>query len=250
MSKHETNLGPKISNENLLEIQYQIGRAFRFMPDTTAKGILKNKKEFQKLLQKISKDLSIPFVSENAIRQIPLLEDYFKKVFGLDIPGIAELNFPEHDVFKTLMVVSPKHDEDQIIEAITGYNKVNLFRYKNPIAKNINRDEEQVRPKAFYSFAHIGGDEPDQNHLGKSYDDAMAIKMIFANPKEYLLMTGFHNFTKMHFMDKKGWTRTSSLWSSGGLVYGDWGDDRSELRLGYGNRADRGADDGPRELVL
>ena len=183
-------------------------------------------------------------------RQADLLEQYFAEVLGytLDLSGVV---FPKKEGFATYMAVPVDLDEDQIFSRITTYFKVGQYAYQSPIADNINRKIEQKRPQGLYVFAHVGGDEPDAKHLGKSYDDAMAVNMTFMNPKEYLLATGFHCWVnKGHFMDVKGYTRTSSLWSDGRLVDGYWYPDVSDFCLRGGSRDSRNSDDGPRELFL
>ena len=178
------------------------------------------------------------------------LEQYFAEVLGytLDLSGVV---FPEKDGFVTYVAVPSDLDEDQIFSRITTHFKVGQYAYQSPVASNINREVKQKRPQGLYVFAHAGGDEPDAKHLGKSYDDAMAVNMTFMNPKEYLLATGFHRFmNKDHFMDVKGWTRTSSLWSAGYLVDGYWDPSDGELDLCNGYRAHRGSGSGPRELFL
>ncbi len=178
-----------------------------------------------------------------------LLAKFFQELFGMKI-DLGKIHFPTREGFNAFMAVPPKLSEDQIMDAYRGKWGINLYKWMDPAAKKIDRSTEQERPKGLYVFAHRGGDEPDQEHLGKSYDDAMAAKMLFLNPKEYLLVTGFHRFTKDYFMDRKGWTRTSSLWSGGSLMGGYWGGGTSELGLDCGARDSRGSDYGPRELVF
>ncbi len=178
-----------------------------------------------------------------------LIEQYFCEVLGytLDLSGVV---FPEKQGFATYMAVPQDLDEDQIFTHITTYFKVGQYAYQSPVASNINREVEQKRPQGLYVFAHAGGDEPDAKHLGKSYDDGMVENMTFMNPKEYLLATGFHRWLKDHFMDVKGWTRTSSLWSVGRLVNGSFRPSNGELCLDDRHRDFRNPDGGPRELVL
>ena len=178
-----------------------------------------------------------------------LIEQYFREVLGytLDLTGVV---FPEKAGFPVYMAVPTDFDEDQIFSRIVAHFKVRQYAYQSQVASNINRNVEQKRPQGLYVFAHAGGGEPDAKHLGKSYDDAMQIGMTFMNPKEYLLATGFHRWLKGHFMDVKGWTRTSSLWSAGGLVRGDWVPSDGWLCLDVGFRGNRNMGNGPRELVL
>lgn len=253
MSTSQKQPAKLASIEQVLDMQYQISLGLRKMPEAKASYLLKDKNAMQKFVQNLYKELEIPTQSEQALIAIPLLIEYYTKVYGIDISEIAEMEFPEHTSFQTFMAVSPQMDEDRIMLSLREYFKMNIYRYKEPIAANINRDEEakiQKRPSGLYVFAHGGGDEPDADHRNKSYNDAVAAKMTFANAKEYLLMTGFHKFTKGYFMDKKGWTRTSSLWLVGHLVCGSWRDVSSLLYMSRGLRDVRDADYGPRELFL
>lgn len=196
-------------------------------------------------------------VTRDMVGWMKHLKNYYKDVFGSKIT-LAENMFPQNPNFLTYMAVHPDLNEDEIMEAIQKFfNKakdtVNLYKYLDPVAKNINRNKEQKiqkRPSGLYIFAHRGGDEPDTEHRDKSYNDAVAGGLTFANAKEYLLMTGFHKYIKGYFMDKKGWTRTSSLWLDGDLVYGGWSEGGSELELYYGSVDYGGSDSGPRELFL
>lgn len=178
-----------------------------------------------------------------------LLEKYFQEVYGYTI-SLAGIQFPEKGEFSAYMAVPPGLDEDTIMKRLTAHFEVNPFSWRSPIVDNINRELEQKRPQGLYVFAHRGGDEPDDIHRNKSYDDAMAQNLIFLNPKEYLLVSGFHRYVSGHFMDRKGWTRTSSLWSGGFLVNGRWLDADAKLCLYDGYRDGRYSDDGPREAVF
>jgi hypothetical protein len=177
-----------------------------------------------------------------------LLEKYFQDVYGyrLDLTGVT---FPEKEGFTAYMAVSPDLDEDTIKKCLTRYFKVNPYA-RGPVA-DINNELGQKRPPDLYTFAHRGGDEPDDIHRNKSYDDATAEEgLVFLNPKEYLLANGFHRYVSGYFMDRKGWTRTSSLWPGGRLVYDRWDIAYALLYLDDGYRACRDSAGGPREAVL
>ncbi|MCP4355785.1 MAG: hypothetical protein GY793_09190, partial [Proteobacteria bacterium] len=140
------------------------------------------------------------------------LQKYFLEIFNLKI-NLSKTMFQQKDGFNTFMAVPhlAKLNEDKIMAAFVKKWGINTYKYLSSVAKNINRDEEhknQPRPKGLYVFAHRGGDEPDKEHLGESYDDAISAGYSFANAREYLLITGFHKFIKSKFMDKKAWTRT------------------------------------------
>lgn len=251
MEEHEKNL-ELISHENLLAIQSQLGRAFKYMSNARAEELLRDKKNLWKLVKRISRDIEIPLVNGMVFAQIPILIRFFKEVLDLDRPEIAELNFPEHDTFRTFMPIGIATNHDEIIQAYVAKWKINIWSYKKPIASNIDYSAfsfVQRRPWGVYVIAHAGGDEFDQNHSGKSYDDAVKEKFSFANSIEYLLMTGYHRFTKGYFMDTKGCTRTSDLWSSGRSVVSLYRGDL-DLFLQDSDRDSRHLEDGIRELVF
>jgi len=234
MKKHGTK--PAI-DEQKIEIQYEFAKAIRRIPFNTAQKILKDKPQTRRFIQKICKDLSIPIQSEHILTQIPLLEKYYQEVYRIKL-DLSEITFPENPGFPAIMVDDLSQDEDQIMDCIQKYfNKpdrpVNLYKYRNPVAQNINREAEKLQVRTPQSglvvFAHTGQDEPDDKHRNKSYNMAVAENLVFAKYREYLRMTGFHKYTKGNFMDCKGWTRTSSLWSDGYLVSGSWDDDDAWL---------------------
>ena len=208
-------------------------------------------------IDKISTEVAqryLQLVPDSITQAKQQLQQYFLEIFNLKI-NLSKTMFPQKDDFNTFMAVPPlvKLNEDKIMAAFVKKWGIDVYKYLIPVAKNINRDEEhknQPRPKGLYVFAHRGGDEPDAEHLGESYDDAISAGYSFTNAREYLLITGFHKFIMNKFMDKKGWTRTSSLWSGGDLVYGGWNDVGSELKLSGGSRGGRSSGRGPRELVL
>lgn len=253
MGKKHDNKPTFASMPQVIDMQRLAGIAFSKMPKSKANQILgsdASQKTFIRNLQKLLWGTQVLNHNPHAMIAIPLIIDYYEKVFAIDVSEIAEMEFPEHATLQTYMAVSPKLDEDQIMICLREYFKINLYRYKESVAKNINREREQKRPDGLYVFAHSGQDEPDADHCGKSYNDAIGEQMVFANAKEYLLMTGFHKFTKGYFMDKNGWTHTSSLWSGGSLVCADWSGGESRLRVGSGLVDSRDSDRGPRQLIL
>lgn len=245
-----------LSTEQLLDIQRLVGRALLKMPKTQATKILAtdaSQKAFIREITKHCKNQQVILHNPHVLIAIPLLIDFYKKLFGLDMSVISEMEFPTHEKFTAYMAVETSLDEDQIMSGIEGYFKINLSKYKSPVAQNINRVEEnriQQRPSGVYVFAHFGSDSSDPEHKGKSYEDAVSQQMIFARAKEYLLMTGFHLFTKGYLMDKSGWTRTASLWSNGDLVRGYADGGGSFLCMDSGPRDFRHSGSGPRQLFL
>ncbi len=249
ITKSQTNEQERLSPEILLEISYQVGRAFRCMPQKQAEMLMRDKKNFQKILQRISKEFQLPFQTEKVLLQLPKLEQYLNEILDLKIPEIWELVYPEKMRFDTLMVNPIQINEDQIMECYESkFEDANIYRYKKPIVGNI--ENKQDRPVGPYPFLYKNGDGPDTVHLGKSYNVFIKESVPFANAKEYLLMTGFKKFNENHFMDIKGWTRTTSLWSDGRLAGGCFDSNNSGLYMGNVGVADSSSDRGPRELVL
>ena len=202
--------------------------------------------------------LDIPFQSEIVLVQIPFLEKYYQEVYRIKL-DLSEIVFPEHPDFPAIMVDDLSQNEDEIMKCIQKFfNKpgvpVNLYKYKNPVAENIDRKSEELQVRQLQSglvvFAHTGQDKPDTIHRDKSYNMAVAENLTFAKYREYLRMTGFHKFTKGYFMDKNGWTHTSSLWTDGYLVDGSWFDGLAKLCAGSGHVGSTGPGDGPRQLFL
>lgn len=221
--------------------------------DFVQKNLIKKGGEFQVLIAPdfttiIEKALNK--MLERKDPQAEKIEEFYLKVLNhkIDLSGIV---FPEKDGMPCYMADDPTGlTDDEIFSRGVAYFKKLGYSYKSPIASNINLDAEQKRPKGPYVFASRGGDEPDAVHLNKSYDIATKAKMIFANRREYMLMSFSHHYTHGHFMDRKGGTRTSSLWSDGHLVDGYSDSDSSEFRLDDGDRGICPPDSGPRELFL
>lgn len=89
--------------------------------------------------------------------------------------------------------------------------------------------------------------ESDKEHKGKSYDDFMSEGKEYMTMRQYLILFLQIFKTTGECLDVQGWTRTSSLWSDGNLVFGYWYGVTSKLELGNGSRGGRDSGDGPRE---
>lgn len=202
--------------------------------------------DVDQLGKKIAHEL-IQLIPDEIITQKELIQRFYLEIFNHRV-DLSKVPFSEKNGFPAYCYNARKFNIDQILTAYQEKWGINIYKYKDPAAKEINNHQD--RPKGPYVFAHRGGDEPDKEHLGKSFDMAMAEGFPFANAEEYYLMQGLHKYSKGHFMDKKGWTRFSSLWSDGDLVLGRWREARGRLYLNCGYRDDRYPDDGPRELFL
>lgn len=245
-----SNKIPKASSEQVMEIQYQIGRALLRTPQTVAKRILGNKTAFQKFIQAIAKELEIPMQSEEVIRQLNLIIAFYKEVCDTDVSFILET---EKEIvlegeFQTLGLIISSLSINDMMEAYKKKWKINLSQYSD--TRNI--EDRQARPEAdFQLFTHRGGETPDRKFLGLSFNQYIATPETFANAKEYIAMQGYAKFAPGgDWLDRRGWTKTTSCWSDGKLVYGGWDSDYSRLGLFWGNLSDRFPESGPRQLVL
>jgi len=191
----------------------------------------------------------LALVPDKVVQAKEILEKFFKEVFNEKV-NLSKVSFPEREGMLVYCFNPRTKNEDEIMDAIAKKWGIDVYKYLSPVAKKIDRQNVQSRPKGPYAFCHTGEEEPDVKHRGKSYHDAIKEGFPFANAEEYLLMQAFHKYTTGHFMDIKGWTRTSSLWSDGNLVCGNYNSDESKLSLYSGYRDLRGSGDGPRELSL
>lgn len=108
-------------------------------------------------------------------------------------------------------------------------------------------DTQFPAPEQDLVVSFLDSIESDPKHKGKSYDDFMQEDKKYMTMRQYLLVCMEKWEKDKQHIDVKYWTRTSSLWSDGGLVRGSWYDDYSKLCLNGGNRDRRHADYGPRE---
>lgn len=112
-------------------------------------------------------------------------------------------------------------------------------------------DKQFPPPKETYTVKFRASIEPDKEHLAKSYNDFMAEKdKKWMTMRQYLILAMQVYKQTGEYLDVEGWTRTSDLWSDGGLVCGDWRDADSWLCLSGGSRDRRSSGRGPRESVL
>ncbi len=178
-----------------------------------------------------------------------LIEKYFREVFDYTL-DLSNITFPEKIGFPVYMAVPQDISEDEIAKRIAAYFKVGLGTYSSSVTSSVKRDFEQIRPQGLYVFVHRGGDEPEFEYRNKSYDDVAELGVLFLNIKEYLLVTGFHRWTKGYFMDIKGWTRTSSFQSSRYMFRGCWNKESDQLCLYRSRSGRRYPSNGLRELFL
>ena len=96
-----------------------------------------------------------------------------------------------------------------------------------------NLDTQFPAPKKDIIVSFKKNIEPDQEHRNKSYEDFMnEAGKNFMDFRQYLLLCIHVWETERQHLDVMGWTRTSSLWSDGGLVRGGWGGGACRRRCG------------------
>lgn len=91
--------------------------------------------------------------------------------------------------------------------------------------------------------------ESDKTHIGKSYDVFISEDKKYLNLRQYLFLFIAKYKATGKYLDVKGWTHTSSLWSGGRVVGGSWDPDGRKLYLSFGFRDYRNSDYGPREQI-
>jgi len=169
---------------------------------------------------------------------------FFKKFFKINVDW-TKISIPTFDPkFKRIDCVPKELTCDQIFAAYdkTFGNTGNAYK---SIDKEINIVQD--RPKTGYVFGWGGTLEPDNEHLNKSYDDAIKAGFTFMTPIEGLISAFRYRFETGNLLDVKGVTRFSALDSGGNAMgmcrYGD-----GNFRVGRYVRGYRDSVRGPREV--
>lgn len=252
--KQTPKIEPRISAINLVNITNPLLLAISKMPDEKAIKILASKKTFGKFVQDFCKKFEIPLIMGNIsiLAQLPIIIKMYDEVFGVDVNELTEMSFNDAgwdaNKFPRINAVSPKINEDQMVEAICKkFSKTN-YRYMNPMATKI--EGMALRDTGLYLSAHTDQDRADEIHRGKSYNTAKKELLIFSNPKEYIADQALRLFTEKPMLDIVGWARLDAKWPDGSLVVGRAGDDGAGLRLSRGLVTCEDPEDGVRERFL
>jgi hypothetical protein len=182
------------------------------------------------------------------------LERFWKVLFPEYKINWNDFILPEYsERYSHLNIVLAGFTAEEIYAAIKNC-KAFKFKKRSKYMGNIDKALKdakavQSRPAGNYAFADGGTDEPDQEHLNKSYDDSINAGLMFMGPIEYLLSCAFKEFLTGKPYDVKGVTRLSVLDSGGNAMCGSWYDGYGS-RLGWDNRDDRNPDYGPRVVVF
>ena len=182
------------------------------------------------------------------------LENFWLTIYGYQI-NWDDIALPKWTPELSRLEIDPVQDftAEQLYDSIVNceeYPFEKRSKYMDDIDKALDEAKVvQSRPAGNYAFAHVGGAEPDQKHLGKSYDDTISSELIFMGPREYLIACARNEFETGNVYDIKCITRLSVLGSGGYAMYGCWGVSfGSRLRRSY--REFRNPDGGPRVVVF
>ncbi len=240
-----------INSEMLADLSAEIIRGLSKMPFETGVKHLSDKKAFRKLVLEKACEIKIAVTTQTSeiLRQLQLLVVFYKEVCDVDVSFVLEREkeISLEGKFQTLGLTVSSLSTKDMMEAYKKKWDINLGWYQDP---NTAVDQQE-RPKAdFQLFAHKGGAEPDGEFLNTSFNQFIKMDLPFASAKEYIAMQGVYKFATGKWMDKKGWTRTTSLWSGGKLVIGRWDPFNSGLELGCDYVSNQSSVYGPRQLVL
>lgn len=210
-----------------------------------ADAILGDKKGFTKKFKELLGEILTE--SEHITAYKKDIETFFDEVYKEKI-DLSNISFDEkHPHF---MANSGTLTSDQIYAGFTTL-KIGASKYitdsidaKRTGGKSVNPD----RPVDVYAFGHKGGDEPDTEHLGESYDMFSVDGKSYMTINEYMLVYQFMWWKFKIKLDKKGWTRTSTLDSDVGVLVGY--SDGDEFRLFWCDRDGHDPDGGPREVMI
>ncbi len=125
------------------------------------------------------------------------------------------------------------------------FGKDNVYKAYKSISKAIKT--QQSRPVGDYCVLHRGGQEPDAEHLNKSYDDFSGDGKKYMTPKEGIIAALRFRVETGNMYDVKGVTRFHALDADGDAMFMyRYGDGR--FYISGSNRDYRFSGCGPREV--
>ncbi len=141
-----------------------------------------------------------------------LLEKYFLDVYGLTT-DLSQFRFPALAGLPGYMAVPPELSISAIIDGIKKTYAVEVDTVGRDV-KDFKDHHSQERPNSLYAFIHRDQESADPILNGKDILRISAANTKSATLKEYLLINGFHRFTKGRFMNgpQHNSTVTSSFW--------------------------------------
>lgn len=109
-------------------------------------------------------------------------------------------------------------------------------------------DKQVPPPKETTKRYFLEQQYPDTETLGMSYNDFTAKNLPVITIREYMILFLAYYEKTGKLLDKKGWTRTSTLDAGGDVVCGHSYDDR--FGLSWDDRDESGSGGGPRSAML
>jgi hypothetical protein len=179
-------------------------------------------------------------------RQIEKLTKFWKEEFNHDILW-EQILFPEEKEGFGVLEYNPNcfTENDVFNKYAQKFGKDKVWKYYGNIRQNIK--VQQPHSTQAQLFLHRGGQEPDAEHLGKSYDDFCNDGKQYINPLEGLIIAFRYRVETGKMMDEKGLTRFHALDSDGNAM-SMYSRDDGKFYVGRDNRDNRDSDSGPREV--
>ena len=214
------------------------------VPFAQVQGWLSNKSFPQKAARKLAQELKAE-VSQHDPRLVR--EQQFLASLGItvDITGLTISELPRG--FNQI-AINPvgQLTKEKLFEFCS--KKFLSWKYYDDLDKATAK--EQARPKTTYVFGYRGDTEPDKEHLGKSYDVAMAEGLTFLTVEERIWAELRYFANTGRYLDEVGGTITSSLTSDGDAFYARWNPDDRKFRVRGSHRSYANPVCGPREAVF
>ncbi len=165
-------------------------------------------------------------------------KSFYKKFFNLAIE-----NPPPTTIGNISLVIPKELNCEQIYKAMQG--EFSCWKYYSDIDTKIK--EQQKRQESAYTISFRDSIEPDNEHLGKSYNDFCNDGKTYMTPKEGMLASLYYFYKTGNMMDIKGATRFHALDSDSHAMY-MFGSGDGGFRIGGYGSVDRDSDFGPREV--
>lgn len=180
-------------------------------------------------------------------RQVEKLNKFWKDQFS-HIIDWNSLTIPEQKKgFKILEYIPSCFTEDDIFNKYAElFGKDKVWKLYDNILNTIK--DQQSRPACNRLVLHRGGQEPDAEHLNRSYNDFCSDGKQYMIPIEGLIVALRYRVEIGKMLDVNGLTRFHAL-DSGGLAMCMYGSDGGGFCISRFYRDDQHSACGPREVV-
>ena len=202
--------------------------------------------EFKQFVSEITERI-LNIKSDPWKREKEKISKFTREVLGIEVDW-TKVVIPTTDIpgMSYLEYIPASLSEDQLFALYAKqFGKDKVWKYYDSITKAIK--EQQARPAGDYSMLHRGGDEPDTEHLNKSYNDFSQDGKKYMVVKEGLIAAMRYRFETGKMYDVKGVTRFHALDSDGDVMCMSRFDD-GQFSMDRSYRGNRLADYGPREV--